>query len=133
MDDDSKMKLMKERIIGSYAWQRDIVIPLSKEFECTPQELEEIFFALFDMSTLEAFHSTFESAKDICLAQKFNADLRLCWFINTLEVISQKEGDNLKEKLVNEVNAGKTYEEVLKEGQIDLFNLLKEKSNINFI
>ena len=130
MDNDSKMKLMKERILGSYAWQRDIIKPFSKEFECEPQELEEIFFALFDMSTLEAFHSTFESAQDICLAQKFNADLRLCWFIDTLEVITQEEGEKLKEKLVNNVKLGKNYEDVLKEGQLDLFILLKEKSKL---
>ena len=128
MDNDSKMKLMKERIIGSYAWQRDIMIPLSEEFDCSSEELEEIFFELFDMSTLEAFHSTFESAQDICLAQKLNADLRLCWFIQTLEVISPEEGDDLKEKLVEEIKKGKSYDDALKEGRLDLFQLLKEKS-----
>lgn len=129
MDDDSKMRLMKERILGSYAWQRDIIKPLSEEFECTTDELEEVFFKLFGMSTLEAFHSTFESAYDICLAQKFNADLRLCWFVGTLEIISEKESDKLKEKLVGEVKSGKSYEDVLKEGQLELFELLKEKSD----
>ena len=119
---------MKERIIGSYAWQRDIMIPLSEEFDCSSEELEEIFFELFDMSTLEAFHSTFESAQDICLAQKLNADLRLCWFIQTLDVISPEEGDDLKEKLVEEIKNGKSYDDALKEGRLDLFQLLKEKS-----
>ena len=128
MDDDSKMKLMKERIVGSYAWQRDIINPLSQEFECTPEELKEVLFKLFDMSTLEAFHSTFETASDLCLNQKFNADLRLCWFIGTLEVITHEEGEKLKEKLVNDVKSGKSYDDVLKQGQLDLFNLLKEKS-----
>ena len=128
MDDDSKMKLMKERIIGSYAWQRDIIIPLSEEFECTPDELKEVLFNLFDMSTLEAFHSTFESAQDICLDQKLHADLRLCWFIGTLEIITQKEGEELKQNLIKKVKSGENYNEVLKKGQLDLFNLLKEKS-----
>lgn len=128
MDDDSKMRLMKERILGSYAWQRDIIKPLSEEFECTTDELEEVFFKLFDMSTLEAFHSTFETAQDFCLAQKFNADLRLCWFVGTLEIISEKESDELKERLIDEVKSGKAYEDVLKEGQLELFELLKEKS-----
>lgn len=130
MDDDSKMRLMKERILGSYAWQRDIIKPLSEEFECTPDELEDVFFKLFDMSTLEAFHSTFESAYDICLAQKFNADLRLCWFVGTLEIITENESDQLKQRLVDEVKSGKAYEDVLKEGQLELFELLKEKSDL---
>ena len=128
MDDEAKMKLMKERIVGSYAWQRDIINPLSKDFECTPEELKEVLFKLFTMSDLEAFHSTFESAQDICLAQKFNADLRLCWFIGTLEIITPEDGEKLKEKLVNEVKSGESYEEVLKKGQLDLFDLLKKES-----
>ena len=68
MDDDAKLELMQKRIIKSYAWQRDIIVPLSKDFDCTVDEVEEIFFDLFDMSSLEALHATWESAKDICLA-----------------------------------------------------------------
>lgn len=128
MDNESKMKLMKERILGSYAWQRDIINPLSKDYDCTPEELKEVFFKLFDMSTLEAFHGTFDVAQTICLAKKFHADLRLCWFIGYLEVISEEEGDILKEKLVDEVKSGRNYDDVLKEGQLELFKLLKEKS-----
>ena len=126
--DNNKMDLMKERIVGSYAWQRDIIIPLSKEFDCTQEQLKEVFFNLFDMSTLEAFHSTFESAQDICLSQKFHADLRLCCFVGTLEVISKKDGEKLKDKLIRLVKSGKNYDEVLKQGQLDLFDLLKERS-----
>lgn len=128
MDDESKMILMKERILGSYAWQRDIINPLSKDFECTPEELKEVFFKLFDMSTLEAFHGTFDIAERLCLSKKFHADLRLCWFISYLDIITEEEGDKLKEKLVDEVKSGKSYEDVLKEGQLELFELLKEKS-----
>ena len=128
MDDESKMKLMKERILGSYAWQRDIIDPISKDYDCTPEELKEVFFKLFDMSTLEATHGTLDIAQDSCLAKKFHADLRLCWYIGTLEIITPEEGDVLKEKLVAEVKSGKSYEDALKEGQIELFELLKEKS-----
>lgn len=128
MDNESKMKLMKQRIIRSYAWQRDIVVPLSKEFDCTVEELEELFYDLLDMDSLEALHSTFESAEDICLAQKFNADLRLCWFTGTLELISPEDGDRLKEKLVNEMKNGKSYEDALQEGRLELFQLLKEET-----
>ena len=128
MDDGAKLKLMQKRIIKSYAWQRDIIVPLSKDFNCTVDELEDVFFDLFDMSSLEALHATFESAQDICMYQKFNADLRLCWFIDTLEVISREDGKNLKYKLVQEVKNGKSYEEALKEGKLELFQLLKKET-----
>ncbi len=128
MEDDAKLKIMQKRIIKSYAWQRDIIVPLSKDFNCTVDELEEVLFDLLDMSSLEALHSTFESAQDICLYQKFNADLRLCWFNGTLEIISAEDARNLKMKLVNEVKNGKSYEDALKEGQLELFELLKKEA-----
>ena len=128
MDDDAKLKLMQKRIIKSYAWQRDIIIPLSKDFDCTVDELEEVFFNSLDMSSLEALHATHESAQDICLYQKFNADLRLCWFNGTLELISDEDAKNLKMKLVNEVKNGKSYEDALKEGHLELFELLKKEA-----
>ena len=128
MDDDAKLRLMQERIIKSFAWQRDIIVPLSKDFDCTVEELEEVFFNLFDMSSLEALHGTFESAEYICLYQKFNADLRLCWFSGSLEVISPEDAKNLKMKLVEEVKNGKSYEEALKEGQLEIFELLKKEA-----
>ena len=96
MDSDDKLKLMQKRIVKSYAWQRDIFIPLSKDFDCTVDELEELFFDIMDMDTLNALHGTFESAQDICLYQKLNADLRLCWFSGTLELISKEDSENLK-------------------------------------
>ncbi|WP_296878743.1 DUF1959 family protein [uncultured Methanobrevibacter sp.] len=128
MDDDAKLRLMQKRIIKSYAWQRDIIVPLSEEFNCTVDELEDLFFSLLDMDSLEAMHGTFESAKDICLYQKFNADLRLCWFSGTLELISPEDGKNLKMKLVEEVKSGKSYDDVLKEGKLELFELLKKEA-----
>ena len=128
MDDDAKLRLMQTRIIRSYAWQRDIIVPLSKEFDCSTDELEELFFDLLDMDSLENLHGTFESAKDICLSQKLHADLRLCWFIGTLEVITPQDGEELKEKLVEESKKGKSYDEILKEGRLELFQLLKKEA-----
>lgn len=128
MDDDAKLRLMQKRIIKSYAWQRDIIIPLSKDFDCTVDELEEVLFNSLDMSSLEALHATHESARDICLYQKFNADLRLCWFNGTLELISDEDAKNLKMKLVNEVKNGKSYDDALKEGHLELFELLKKEA-----
>ena len=105
MDDDAKLELMQRRIVKSYAVQRDVLVPLSEEFDCTVEELEEVFFHLFDMSSLQALHATFE-----------------------LEIISDEDAKNLKMKLVNEVKNGKSYEDALKEGQLELFELLKKEA-----
>ena len=128
MDDDVKLRILQKRIIKSYAWQRDIIVPLSNDFDCTTDELEEVFFDLLDLDSLEALHGTFESAQDICLYQKLNADLRLCWLIDTLELLPRESGRNLKMKLVKEIKNGKSYEDAVKEGKIELFQLLKKEA-----
>ena len=128
MDDDAILRLMQKRIIKSYAWQRDIVVPFSKEFDCTVDELEEVFFDILDLDSLEALHATFESAQDICLYQKLNADLMLCWFIDTLEMISHEDGKKLKMNIIDEIKNGKSYDDALKEGKLELFKLLKKEA-----
>lgn len=128
MDDDAKLRLTQKRIIKSYAWQRDIIVPLSSEFGCTTDELEDVLFDLLDLDSLEALHGTFESAQDICLYQKLNADLRLCWLIDTLELLPREIGRNLKMKLVKEIKNGKSYEDAVKEGKLELFQLLKKEA-----
>ncbi len=126
MDDEAKLILMKRRIIESYAWQKEIILPLSKDFDCTKEELEEFFFDALDMSSLEALHSTFETAQYLCLIKKLHADLRLCWFCSTLNLISKEDADNLKEKLADKIINGDDYSQVLKEGQKELFSILKD-------
>ncbi|WP_405309119.1 DUF1959 family protein [Methanobrevibacter sp.] len=128
MDDDVKLRILQKRIIKSYAWQRDIIVPLSNEFNCTIDELEDLLFDLLDLDSLEALHATFESAQDICLYQKLNADLRLCWLIDTLELLPRESGRNLKMKLVKEIKNGKSYEDAVKEGKLELFQLLKKEA-----
>ena len=125
MDDEAKLELMKKRIVGSYAWQRDLIVPLSKDFDCTTDELEHLFFDLMDMSELENMHGRFETAQYLCLSKKLYADLRLCWFADSLELISKEDANILTEKLANEIIDGKDYSDVLKQGQKELFTLLK--------
>ena len=91
MDDEAKLELMKDRIVKTYVCQKDIIKPLSKDFDCTPEELEHIFFEKLDMSQLLAFHATFETSQYECLINKLHADLRLCWFIGTLELVSKED------------------------------------------
>lgn len=130
MEDNAKLKLMQKRIIKSYAWQRDIIVPLSEEFDCTVDELEELFFDILDMDSLQNLHGTFESAEDICLYQKLNSDLRLCWFSDTLELISHEDAKKLKMDIVRKIKDGRSYEEALKDGKLELFQLLKNVAEL---
>lgn len=129
MDNEAKLNLMKKRVIGSFKWQEDIIIPFSKEFECTTEDLEDLFMDLLDMSSLEALHGTLEIANHKCLLERLDADLRLPWYVDVLELLSVEQGDELKNKVANEIIDGKSYDIALNEGRKDLFNLLKNINN----
>ena len=92
MDNEAKLNLMKKRVIRSFKWQEDIIIPFSKEFGCTTEDLEDLFMDL-------------------------------------LELLSVEQGDELKNKVANEIIDGKSYDIALDEGRKDLFNLLKNINN----
>ena len=98
MDNEAKLNLMKKRVIGSFKWQEDIIIPFSKEFGCTTEDLEDLFMDLLDMSSLEALHGTLEIANHKCLLERLDADLRLPWYVDVLELLSVEQGDELKNK-----------------------------------
>lgn len=129
MDNEAKLNLMKKRVIGSFKWQEDIIIPFSKEFGCTTEDLEDLFMDLLDMSSLEALHGTLEIANHKCLLERLDADLRLPWYVDVLELLSVERGDELKNKVANEIIDGKSYDIALDEGKKDLFNLLKNINN----
>ena len=129
MDNEAKLNLMKKRVIGSFKWREDIIIPFSKEFGCTTEDLEDLFMDLLDMSSLEALHGTLEIANHKCLLERLDADLRLPWYVDVLELLSVEQGDELKNKVANEIIDGKSYDIALDEGRKDLFNLLKYKYN----
>ena len=109
-------------------WQEDIIIPFSREFGCTTEELEDLFMDLLDMSSLEALHGTLEIANQKCLLERLDADLRLPWYVDTLELLSVEQGDEIKNKVADEIISGKSYDIALDDGRKELFNLLK---NIN--
>lgn len=125
MDDSEKLELMKNRMVETYVIQRDIIKPLSEDFDCTPEELEHVFFDLLDMSEVLSLHATFETAEYECLVKRFHADLRLCWFVSTLELISKEDAIKLQKRLAHEVLEGKDYSDALKEGHKEIFQLLK--------
>jgi energy-converting hydrogenase A subunit M len=128
VDEDQKLlELMKLRILRSFKWRDDVVNLLAKELKISVEEFEKILMNKLDMSSLEALHATFESARPNCLNERLHSDLRLCWLSDVMGLISNKDADVLKIRLVKEIINGKRYDEALEEGKAQVLILLKRK------
>jgi len=125
MAEENLMELLKSRILGSFRWQEDVIIPLSNELEIPKEEFEEILMDKLDMSSLENLHATFESAKPKCFMERLNADLKLCWLVNVLELIKKEDYIELKKQLMIKIAEGQQYEDILEFGKKEVYKLLK--------
>ncbi|WP_414468718.1 DUF1959 family protein [Methanobacterium sp. ACI-7] len=121
---ESLMEIMKGRILASYRWQEDIILPFSKEMGITPKELEKILMRRLDMSGLEALHPRFESSKYICIVDKLHSDLKICWLSDVMDIISKEKADAIKDKIAKEVIEGKSYEDAIADGKKELIEYL---------
>ncbi|MDP1552180.1 MAG: DUF1959 family protein [Methanobacteriaceae archaeon] len=127
MDHDKEiLELMKTRIIRSYKWRDDIIKPLSSELEIDYDEFEQILINKLDMSSLEALHPRFESARPRCIKERLHADLRLCWLADVMEIVSPKEADKITSKITKEILDGLEYDKALEDGRHQLLKLIKE-------
>ncbi len=117
---------MKRRIVKSFRWQEDIIIPFSKELKITPEELEEILMKRLDMSSLEALQPRFESSKFRCTKERIHSDLKLCWLSDVMNILTEDEADNIKNKITSKiVYKNESYEKALEEGRRELVEHLK--------
>ena len=127
MDEDKELlEKMKLRILRSFKWKEDVVSPLAKELGITNEEFEKILMDHLDMSNLEALHSTFESARPSCLAERLQSDLRLCWLCDVMGIVTVDEAHRIKMNLVKEIIGGKEYNKALEDGKkqiLDLFSI----------
>ncbi|MDR2624684.1 MAG: DUF1959 domain-containing protein [Methanobrevibacter sp.] len=123
---DKDLKTMKSRIIHSFRWEKDVIVPLSDELKIPVKEFEDILMDKLDMSSLEALHSTYESAKPKCLMEKLNCDLKLCWFVDVLGIINNDDYFDLKSKLMTKIANGEKYDGVLEFGKKEVYKLLKK-------
>ncbi len=127
MDHDQEiLELMKTRIIRSYKWRDDIVKPLSSELEIDYDEFEQILINKLDMSSLEALHPRFESARPRCIKERLHADLRLCWLADVMEIVSPKEADAITSKITQEILDGVEYDKALEDGRHQLLKLIRK-------
>lgn len=125
MDEGELMRLMKRRILESYRWQEDVVKPLSRELEIDVEEFQDILMEKLDMSSLEALHPRFESARPRCIRDRLHSDLQLCWLVDVMEIISVDDAEALKDEITEMVLAGREYSEALTEGRRRLHEILR--------
>jgi energy-converting hydrogenase A subunit M len=125
MNNDEKMKLYKLRILRSFKWHKDLVVPLSKELGISEEEFEDILMKHLDMSSLEALHSTYESAIPEEIMMRLHVDLKFIWYVDVLQLISDKQATDIKVKLLEEILHGMEYEDALDEGRKILLEKFK--------
>lgn len=123
--DDELLKLMKRRIITSYRWHEDVVMPLARELKISAEDFEDILMKKLDMSSLEALHARFESAKPRCIKERIHSDLRLCWLVDVMNILTDKEADQIKNDITDKIiKKGESYDEALEDGREELLELL---------
>ena len=121
IEDEELLITMKKRILASYKWHKDVVVPFAAELEISPEELEEVLMKRLDMSSLEAINPRFESSKLRCIKEKIHSDLRLCWLCDVMNILTEEESENIKTKIAYEVlNENKPYDKAIEEGRKDL-------------
>lgn len=125
MDEDDILRIMKMRIIESYRWKLDIIKPISKELGISEDQLEEILIRRLDMASLDALHPRYESSKHYCIKEKLHSDLRLCWLCDVMNILTEEEAEEIKNKIAAEIlTKGKSYQEAMEDGRKDLLEYL---------
>ena len=125
IENEKLLITMKKRIIESYKWREDVVIPFAKELEISPDELEEVLMKRLDMSSLEAINPRFESSQLRCIKERIHADLRLCWLCDVMNILTEEESERIQNKIAYEVlRENKPYDEAIEEGRKDLLEAL---------
>jgi len=121
IENEKLLITMKKRIIESYKWREDVVIPFANELEISPDELEEVLMKRLDMSSLEAINPRFESSQLRCIKERIHADLRLCWLCDVMNIVTEEESDRIQNKIAHEVlRKNKSYDKAIEEGRNDL-------------
>jgi energy-converting hydrogenase A subunit M len=121
IENEELLITMKKRIIESYKWRNDVVIPFARELEISPDELEEVLMKRLDMSSLEAINPRFESSQLRCIKERIHADLRLCWLCDVMNLLTEEESERIQNKIAYEVlKENKSYDKAIEEGRKDL-------------
>lgn len=125
-NDEELYRRMKKRIINSYRWREDVISPFSDELKISQEELEEILMKRLDMASLEALQPRLESSRLRCTKEKIHADLKFCWLSDVMNILTEDETEEIKNKIAFEVlNEDKPYEDAIEDGRRELLEYLK--------
>jgi len=81
---------------------------------------------ILDMSSLEAVHPRFESAKLRCIKERVHSDLRLCVLADVMNLLTKEESEDIKTRTaIKIIKDEKSYEKFLEEGKKELVEYLK--------
>lgn len=125
-NDEELLHRMKKRIVESYRWREDVIVPFSEELEISNEELEEILMKRLDMASLEALQPRFESSKLRCVKEKIHADLKLCWLSDVMDILTQDEVEKIKDEIAFKIlKEDQNYEDAIKDGKKEMLQYLK--------
>ena len=118
-----KYNIIKNRYI-----MEEVIVPIAKVLGLSLDEVIELFVKEYDGADLYETHAFAEQARMACLGRKVDIDLGLCWICDFYGLISKREGDLIRKKVVEDVLLNNIpYKEALKRGRELLVKLLKEK------
>ena len=118
-----KYNIIKNRYI-----MEEVIVPIAKVLGLSLDEVIELFVKEYDGADLYETHAFAEQARMACLGRKVDIDLGLCWICDFYGLISKREGDLIRKKVVEDVLLNNIpYRDALKRGRELLVKLLREK------
>jgi len=117
----------KYRIIkGNRYIMEEAIVPISKALKLPMDDVVEIFVKTCDSASLYESHAYVEQAKMGCLGRRVDIDLGLCWISDFFGLISKKDADLIRKRVVEDtIIRKKPYKEALEEGRTLTIKILK--------
>ncbi|MBW9220948.1 DUF1959 family protein [Methanothermococcus sp. SCGC AD-155-M21] len=104
----------------------EVIVPIAKALKLPLEEVVDIFVKKYDGAALYESHAFAEQAKMACLGRRVDVDLGLCWISDFYGLISKKEADIIRKKVVEDtLMHGVPYKKALEKGRLLLTELLK--------
>lgn len=123
---DSSLNQKYRIIKGNRYIMEEAIVPISKALKLPMDDVVEIFVKTCDSASLYESHAYVEQAKMGCLGRRVDIDLGLCWISDFFGLISKKDADLIRKRIVEDtIIRKKPYKEALEEGRALTIKILK--------